>query len=204
MNENILDFYKNKTKDEQEKKSTPYKKIMNSKMERAKEISDKIVLNEKQILSSWQKIIKDFENNNDKEQFVKDMKLFSELYVSEMDIHYFLYDYIKIQYLIDNIKDKKKVKECINTLNYAIEYNYIFSNESQRSQLEYNFYRGNNLVLEELRDLKKIVYLDDFREIFSEDFNINADKLNNILEKYIKINNETILEKNIKELYEAL
>lgn len=204
MSQNILDFYRNKTQNEQDELSQPYKKIIDSKMLRAKEISDKITLNKVQIVSSWKKIINDFKDNNDKEEFIKDITSFVHLYGNHVDIKYFLYEYICIQHLIANVEDKDIVKLYINKIESLIEYDHVFINEYQRSNLEHKFYKSNNLTLEELKNLKKIVTFEDFKGIISNDFNIDSDKLDQTFKKYTTSNDETIFQKNVKELYDSL
>lgn len=204
MSQNILDFYRNKTQNEQDELSQPYKKIIDSKMLRAKEISDKITLNKVQIVSSWEKIINDFQHNNDKEVLINNITSFMSLYGPYIDINFFLYEYMNIKLLINNVEDKKIVKQYIKKIDSLIELEYVFADEWKRSELEKSFYKDNNLVLEELKSLKKLVTFEDFKEIFANDFDVNSNKLEDMFKKYIKNNNETVLQKNIKELYDSL
>lgn len=206
MNENILDFYKNKTKNEQDELKKPYNEIMDSKMARAKEVSDKIILNEEYIVSLWKKIINDFVENRNRELLIENLTFFIKNYFTDYKwyITYNLYDYIGIEDLIINVENKKKVNEYIKKINELIEYDKIFYKETQRSSLNHRICYENILVLKELKMLKSIIVFEDFKELFSNGFDVNADQINSMLNKYIENNNEVILQKNIKELYESL
>lgn len=203
MSENILHFYKLKTEREQNEVNQPYRKIMDSKMERANQFSNKIILNKVYIVSIWEKIIKNFVENKDKEVLIKNLKDYINMYSTD-DVNDIIYKKIDIQDLIDRVEDKKVVKSYMNLIDTLIKKEIILTEEYQRSNIREETYRKNSLVLEELKDLKKIFTLEDFKSIFSFDFEVDSYSLNRIIYNYTNKNNQEVFENNIKSLYDSL
>lgn len=83
MSENILHFYKLKTEREPNEVNQPYRKIMDSKMERANQFSDKIILNKVYMFSIWGKIIKDLIDKVEDKKVVKSYINFIDALIKE-------------------------------------------------------------------------------------------------------------------------